>query len=95
MEASDSTLILDAVSAMRQDVRDLRGALDKQHLETENRLTKLEADSKDISGNGQPGRMSKVETAVAAMAVRFGWIAGAAAVGGGVVGLLGWIFPRH
>lgn len=95
MEPNEAKLILDAIASVRQEQQDVRSELMLWRLEMEKRLTTLEVESKDISGNGQPGRMQKAEEMVRSMTVRFGYLAGAAATIGAAAGLLGWLFPRH
>lgn len=57
-------IILAEIRAVRDEVHDFRTEVNAWRQETGERLATLEANAKDISGNGQPGRMSKVEAKV-------------------------------
>ena len=99
MTEGEAQVIVDAIKSLQSEIRVLRGELTAWRLEMEQRITSLEVKADDLCGNGQPGRMTKVEGHVDRMEVKFGKIAGICiSVGSGVgiiAAILGWAFPRH
>jgi hypothetical protein len=62
--------------------------------ETGERVTALETEMHSLAGNGQPGRVSSLETAVSKLSQWRWWVVGAAAGSGGVVSILAWIITE-
>jgi hypothetical protein len=84
MQANDTGLILDELRSLRNDFN--RFARD-----TGSRIAVNEKDLHDLLGNGQPGRMARIEERVDRLMEWRWWLVGAAAGGGGVVSVLGWV----
>ena len=78
MDATIEQLILQELQEIRTDLKQFR-------TDTAERVSALEVKSKDISGNGQPGRMKLVEDAVDSLQRNKYWVMGVAA---GVSGVL-------
>lgn len=85
----DSTqdIILDELRALRLD-------FNAYARETGERISVLETDVHGLVGNGQPGRVTRLEMAVAGLVRWRWWLAGAAAGGSGVVSLIAWVVLR-
>lgn len=83
------------VDLILNEVRELRGDYNKHARDTGERLASLESQMYSLCGNGQPGRIALLETAVEALK-RWRWYLagmGTASVGlgtiaGGLAGLL-------
>jgi len=51
----------------------------------------LETDGYSLVGNGRPGRVDRLESAVQRLKQWRWWMVGAAAGGGGVISVLAWV----
>jgi len=77
-------LILDELRSLRSDFNDYAR-------DTGERVATLEAQLYPLIGNGSPGRVSRLETAVEKLSSWRWWVVGAAAGGSGVVSVLAWV----
>jgi hypothetical protein len=87
-------LILSEVQSLRADVQAFRSDVQSWQQHAGERLAGLEIQTKDICGNGQPGRMTSAERAIAALQRWRVWVLGAAAGVSGVVSVVGWAILR-
>jgi hypothetical protein len=76
------------------ELRALRGDLNSFARETGERVSALETDMHGLCGNGQPGRVSVLETAVASLAQWRWWTVGVAAGASGVITALAWVISE-
>jgi hypothetical protein len=81
--------------ALHEEVHCVAKQLTDWKLELGERVKALEVHDLDTHGNGQPGRLKRVEDAVIAMGNKFAYIAGSVAILGMLAALIGWFFPRH
>jgi hypothetical protein len=84
MPDSTQELILDELRALRSD-------FNTYARDTGERVSSLETEMRSIVGNGQPGKLALLETAVDALKQWRWWLIGAAAGGGGVISALAWV----
>jgi hypothetical protein len=80
-------LILDELRALRTGLDELRGDL-RNHGE---RTATSKAQIYPLIGNGSPGRVTRLESAVEQLAQWRWWVIGAAAGGSGPVSVIAWI----
>jgi hypothetical protein len=87
---------LELILSKLDDLHDLRSELVDFMRLMEGRVAALETDNHTIMGNGQPGRMTKVEDGLRAVWQRIWWAMGAVAaiVCGAALGTYHWFF-RH
>ena len=83
------------MSEARAEVCELTAQFLAWRLNLGERVTKLETHDQDVSGNGQPGRLAKLEMVVIAMGNKFAAIAGMGTLIGVLAALAGWLWPRH
>ena len=83
MQTDITTLILTEVQALRTEVS-------ANAVATGERLAKLEAQMYSLCGNGQPGRISLLESAVSKLQQWRWWVVGATAGISGVVSVIAW-----
>jgi len=94
MPATIEQLILDELKELRDDLKDFRSEVAGWKTEAGERLATLEAHDHDVCGNGQPGRMTIAERAIAGLQRFRFWQLGAAAGVSGVVAVLAWVFVQ-
>jgi hypothetical protein len=73
------------------ELRALRGDFNSFARDTGERVSVLETDVHSLMGNGRPGRVDRLESAVQRLKQWRWWLVGAAAGGGGVISVLAWI----
>lgn len=76
------------------ELRELRTDYNTHARETGERLASLESKMKFLIGNGQPGRISIIETSLIRLQAWRWKIMGAAAGVSGLVSALGWVIVR-
>jgi hypothetical protein len=84
----------DTQSLILAELQSLRADFNTYARETGERVSALETDIHGLVGNGQPGRVALLETAVAKLSQWRWWLVGAAAGSGGVVSILAWIITE-
>jgi hypothetical protein len=73
------------------ELRELRGEYNTHSRETGERLATVETQMYSLCGNGQPGRISNLETAVQKLKEWRWWVLGAMAGGTTVTTAVAWI----
>lgn len=84
MPDSTQYIILDELRALRGDFNTFA----REHGE---RVSVLETDVHSLVGNGRPGRVDRLESAVQKLKQWRWWLVGAAAGSGGVISVLAWV----
>jgi hypothetical protein len=84
MPNSTQDIILD-------ELRALRGDFNAFARDTGERVSVLETDVHSLVGNGRPGRVDRLESAVQRLKQWRWWMVGAAAGSGGVISVLAWV----
>jgi hypothetical protein len=82
---------------MHQDddeLRALRGDFNSFAPDTGERVSVLETDVHALIGNGRPGRVDRLESAVQRLKQWRWWLVGAAAGGGGVISVFAWLITE-
>ena len=82
----------DIAELILSEIRSLRERFDEFTLDTEKRIATLESQMETIVGNGQPGRMTKVESDVKRLDRWKYWALGAGAGISGVVTVVWELF---
>lgn len=80
-------VILDELRALRSD-------FNTYARDTGERVASLETDVHGLCGNGQPGRVALLESAVDKLAQWRWYVLGAAAGSGGVISVLAWVIAE-
>jgi hypothetical protein len=73
------------------ELRALRGDFNTYARDTGERVSALETDMHSIVGNGNPGRLALVETAVRKLMEWRWWLVGCAAGSSAVISVLAWV----
>ena len=84
----------DTGEILLQEFRDFRAEINQWRSETTERVTTLEAQTHDLCGNGQPGRMSRCEAAVSALQSWRWYLLGASSGVSGLSCLAGWLWAH-
>ncbi|MDR3746666.1 MAG: hypothetical protein P4M04_00655 [Acidobacteriota bacterium] len=89
-------LLLTEFRAFRDtEWREFRESVSAWQQETGERVAQLEVKAQDLSGNGQPGRMTIAEQGIAALQrVRYWQLGAAAALSGALTLVLHYLLPR-
>jgi hypothetical protein len=81
----------DSTDIILAELRALRGDFNTFARDTGERVSVLETDVHSLVGNGRPGRVDRLESAVQRLKQWRWWLVGAAAGGGGVISVLAWV----
>lgn len=84
----------DTSALILSELRDLRSAFNDNARDTGERLARLETSMHTLIGNGQPGRITLLETAVDQLKQFRWWMIGAAAGVSAVVSAVAWILRK-
>lgn len=77
----------DIQSLILDEIKDLRNDIKTFQINTESRISQCEVQLETILGNGQPGRLTKVENSLEKIHRFKYWFMGVASVIGGLVSL--------
>jgi hypothetical protein len=95
MDDKTAQLLLQEFRAFRDsEFREFREDVSAWKQESGERIATLETQVKDVVGNGQPGRMTLAEQAIAALQRWRYWVLGGAAGVSGVVSVVAWVIVR-
>ena len=82
--------MIDSTTLILEELRALRADFNNFARDSGERVSSLETDMHDLKGNGQPGRVGKLESAVLSIKQRMWWAIGATAGASGVISVLVW-----
>lgn len=83
---------MDTQDLILAELRELRNDYNENARKTGERLAKLEEQMHDLAGNGQPGRVSRIETAVRHLQQWRWWVLGACASASMIFTCAAWAF---
>ena len=88
MSATTEQIILSMLKVIREEQQEFRTEVATWQRDICERVATLEQQAHDLCGNGQPGRVSALESAVSSLQRWRYWVLGAAAGVAGVVGVI-------